>query len=135
MRKDVLPTLSSQSVVYMFTCHCNSFYVGQTTQTLRKRIREHVPKCVLDFQKSLLEKKILGDKQKQYVENAKKRSSVCEHLVNNDECLKHYLDTAFKPIAKARNNFHLAVLEAILISTKKPNICKQKDHVYQTLLF
>ena len=137
MRKDVLPTLSSQNVVYQFTCYCKNNYVGQTSVTLRKRISEHVPKCLLDYQKFLNDNNgnKFDDKRMGYVNNATKRSSVCQHLAMNLECLKNYAATRFRPIAQARNSFHLSVLEAVIISQDQPEICKQKDFTYRTLLF
>ena len=69
------------------------------------------------------------------MENAAKRSSVCELLVKNLECLKNFRVEMFRPIARARSGFHLSVLEAVIISRNKPEICKQRDFVYKTLLF
>ena len=44
IKKDVLPTLLLSDVVYNFSCHCDSRYVGRTSQRLQNRIRQHVPK-------------------------------------------------------------------------------------------
>ena len=137
MRKDILPTLSSQNVVYQYTCYCKSNYVGQTSGTLRKRMSEHVPKCILDYKNHLNENtaKRFDKRRMGYVNNAIKRSSITEHLATNLDCLKNFSADMFRPIAQARNSFHLAVLEAIIISQNKPEICKQKDFTYRTLLF
>ena len=43
-RKDVLPTTLKSSVIYEYLCHCDSRYVGKTSQRLRGRIR-NVLKC------------------------------------------------------------------------------------------
>ena len=43
-RKDVLPTTLKSSVVYEYSCHCDSRYVGRTSQRLQDRIKQHVPK-------------------------------------------------------------------------------------------
>ena len=111
--------------------------MGQTSVTLRKRISEHVPKCLLDYQKFLNDGngQKFDDKRMGYVNNAAKRSSVCQHLASNLECLKNYDAKRFRPIAQARNSFHLSVLEAVIISQDQPDICKQKDFTYRTLLF
>ena len=116
MRKDVLPTLSSQNVVYKFSCYCKSNYVGQTSQTLRKRLSEHVPKCLLVYREFLLKKsdeENFDEKKMTLVKNAMKRSSVCEHLANNLNCLKNFSTDMFRPIAQARSSFHLSVLNHI----------------------
>ena len=55
--KDVLPALQKNNVIYQFSCHCDSRYVGRTSQTLQNRIKQHVPKSVRScssFQKRLL---------------------------------------------------------------------------------
>ena len=43
-RKDVLPTTLKSSVVYEYSCHCDSRYVGGISQRLQDRIKQHVPK-------------------------------------------------------------------------------------------
>ena len=43
-RKDVLPTTLKSSVIYEYSCHCDSRYVGRTSQRLQYRIKQHVPK-------------------------------------------------------------------------------------------
>ena len=42
-RKDVLPTTQKSSVIYKYKCHCDSGYVGRTSQRLQDRIKQHVP--------------------------------------------------------------------------------------------
>ena len=41
--KDVLPALQKSNVIYQFSCHCDSRYVGRTSQRLLDRIKQHVP--------------------------------------------------------------------------------------------
>ena len=38
-----VPTKQKSSVIYEFTCQCDSGYVGRTTQRLGDRIKQHVP--------------------------------------------------------------------------------------------
>ena len=42
-RKDALPTTKKSSVIYEYQCHCDSRYVGRTSQRLQDRIKQHVP--------------------------------------------------------------------------------------------
>ena len=44
--KDVLPALQNSNVIYQFSCHCDSRYVGRTSQRLQDRIKQHVPKSI-----------------------------------------------------------------------------------------
>ena len=46
-KKDVLPAFHQSNIVYQFLCHCNSRYVGHTFQRLQQRIKQHVPKTIL----------------------------------------------------------------------------------------
>ena len=41
--KDVLPVIQKSFVIYEYKCHCDSPYVGRTSQRLRDRIKQHVP--------------------------------------------------------------------------------------------
>ena len=43
VQKDCVPAYQKSSVVYEFTCQCDSCYVGRTTQRLGDRIKQHVP--------------------------------------------------------------------------------------------
>ena len=40
-RKDVLPTTQKSPVTYEYKCHCDSRYVGQTSQRLQDRTEQH----------------------------------------------------------------------------------------------
>ena len=42
-KKDVLPAYHHNNVIYQFVCHCDSRYVGRTSQRLQERIKQHVP--------------------------------------------------------------------------------------------
>ena len=44
--KDVLPALQKSNVIYQFSCHCDSRYVGRTSQRLQDRTKQHVPKSI-----------------------------------------------------------------------------------------
>ena len=45
-KKDVLPANQRSMVIYEYVCHCDSRYVGRTTQRLQERIKQHVPKAI-----------------------------------------------------------------------------------------
>ena len=63
------------------------------------------------------------------------RSGISEHLFNNINCMRNYDINRFKPIAKARNEFHLGKLESVYISNLRPELCRQSDFCYSLLLF
>ena len=41
--KDVQPALQKSNVIYQFSCHCDSRYVGRTSQRLQNRINNMSP--------------------------------------------------------------------------------------------
>ena len=45
-KKDVLPANQRSIVIYEYVCHCDSRYIGRTTQRLQERIKQHVPKAI-----------------------------------------------------------------------------------------
>ena len=137
MVKDRLPTLSNSNIIYKFTCYCDSSYVGKTTQTFRKRIAQHVPPCMQKFIAASKENAVESLKKitiKQTL-NAVEKSAICKHLYENKNCMLNFNMERFKIIEKARNSFHLDVLESVFISVESPILCRQKEFVYRTLLF
>ena len=112
------PTNQQNNVIYKYVCHCDSVYVGKTTRQLRQRVKDHVPRTFLNR---------TGDPQL--------KTAVGQHLGKNAVCRDKYDDGRFGILTKGRNQFHLDVLEALFIQTLKPNLCLQKERVYNTILF
>ena len=67
--------------------------------------------------------------------NADCDSAIGQHLLDNEQYSANYNDKRFKILAVARNSFHLYLLEATIIKTKHPVLCKQKEFVYTLKLF
>ena len=44
--KDVSPIQEKSNIIYKFSCHCGSDYVGKTSQRFHLRINQHVPKVI-----------------------------------------------------------------------------------------
>ena len=44
--KDVLPALQKSNVIYQFSCHCDTRYIGRTSQRQQDRIKQHVLKSM-----------------------------------------------------------------------------------------
>ena len=45
-KKNVLPAQQQSNVIYEFSCHCNSRYVGRTSEGLQDRINQYVSKSI-----------------------------------------------------------------------------------------
>ena len=62
-------------------------------------------------------------------------SAIGQHLLDNDQCALNYDNKRFSILAAARSSFHLNLLEAAYIKTRRPVLCRQKEFVYTLKLF
>ena len=130
-KKDVLPAFHQSNIVYQFLCHCDSRYVGRTSQRLQQRIKQHVPKTIL--QKHISQDRSTLARSCKPIRSFKTETSfsaIGQHLLQNLTCAHEYNDNKFSILSRGRTSFHLSTLEATYIKTSKPNLCKQKEFVY-----
>ena len=130
IKKDVLPFHHHSNVIYQFVCHCDSRYVGRTSQRLEKRIKQHVPRSIANppaspNRQSLSRACKANRRPQQFHE-----SSIGQHLLDNAQCALHYSNEKFSIFAWGRSSFHLSALEATFIKFLNPLLCKQKEFVY-----
>ena len=95
-KKDVLPAFHQSNIVYQFLCHCDSRYVGRTSQRLQQRIKQHVPKTTLQEHisqdRSTLAcscKPIRSFKAETFF------SAIEQHLLQNPTCTREYNNNKF----------------------------------------
>ena len=130
--KDRLSTHFSSNVIYEFECQeCDTRYVGRTSQHLIARIKQHVPRYLLPSAPK--DKRRGGNKRND--SPVDHQSAIASHLMQNESCRLKYDDNNFKVIARARNEYHLKILEAMYIHLFKPPLCKQKRFVADLKLF
>ena len=122
--KDVSPIQEKSNIIYKFSCHCGSGYVGKTSQRFHLRINQHVPKIIRSWINGTS-----AQPKKNYF------SAIGQHLLDNQVCAKNFKENSFSVVARAENSFQLHILEALYIQSLKPSLCKQKKFVYQTRLF
>ena len=122
--KDVSPTQEKSNIIYKFSFHCGSDYVGKTSQRFHLRINQHVPKIIRSWINGTS-----AQPKKNYF------SAIGQHLLDNQVCAKNFKENSFSVVARAENSFQLHILEALYIQSLKPSLCKQKKFVYQTRLF
>ena len=143
---DVLPALQKSNVIYQFSCHCDSRYVGRTSQRLQDRIKQHVPKSIRSCsssQKCLLPKMLTSLLSPNLYKNAYRcksstqtntqslasNSAIGLHLLQNPTCAQHYDDSRFSILAQGRSPFHLSALKPLSSklltppSADKKNLC------------
>ena len=131
--KEGLPTHKQSILIYSFECRqCESRYVGQTQQRFCERIKQHVPRHILDSVHESMEKR-RGRPPKKRENRAEEYSSAFAcHLAANKECCLTYDDSDFRVLAHCRSKHHLNILEAMYL---KPVLCRQKSFVANLTLF
>ena len=137
--KDKLPTHSLSNVVYLYECRqCESRYVGRTTQHLSERMKQHVPKHLVesspDATAPRVRKRGRPPKKRENLAEGYQSAIAC-HLAANEQCRRHYTDSDFSILARARTKRHLHVLESMFIHILQPALCKQKSFVMDLKLF
>ena len=133
--KDMLPALQNNNVIYQFSCHCDSLYVGRTFQRLKDRIKQHVPKSIRYGTSSPKHdlpicKCKYSTKSTTQIQSFTHDLAIGLHLLHNPTCTQHYDDSMFSILAKGHSPFHLSALEATFIKTSNPILCRQKEFVY-----
>ena len=126
--KDVLPALQNGNVIYQFSCHCDSRYVGRTPQRLQYGIKQHVPKSIRYGTSS--PKRHLPIRKWKYSTKSTTQIQSLTHdsviglylLRRNSVCAQHYDESMFSILVKGRSLFHLSALEATFIKTSNPFI-------------
>ena len=133
-RKDVLCTTQKSSVIYDYKCHCDSQYVGRTSQRLQDRIKQHVPQW--------LRQQLTRPRRSQPYRSCEREdtkpdcdSAIGQHLLKNDQCALNYDDKRSSILVTARSSFHLNLFEAAYIKIQRPALCRHKEVVYALKLF
>ena len=132
-KQDSIPTTHKRCVVYDFSCRCEAWYVGRTTQRLADRIKQHVPTSIRT--KNTTTREQPPRMCKNCISKMKSDSAIGQHLITNPECAKTYADDNFRIIGQARSSFHLGVLESVYIKTQNPVLCKQNEFIFSLRLF
>ena len=130
--KNILPALQKSNVIYQFSCHCDSRYVGRTSQRLQDRIKQHVGKSVRSCsssQKRLIPARLCKSSTQTNTQLLASDSAIGLHLLQNPTCAQHYDDSRFSILAQGHSPFHLFVLKTTFIKTFNPVLCRQKEFV------
>ena len=130
--KDVLPALLKSNKIYRFSYHCDSWYVGCTTQRLQDRIKQPFPKSIhsYSFQKRILPAHLCKSSNQPNTQSL----AIKLHLLQNFACTQDYGDSRFFILAHCCSPFHLSALEATFIKTfnllPKKIVCVQLKIVH-----
>ena len=91
--------------------------MGRTSQRLKQRIKQHVPKTIL--QKHIPQGQSTLARSCKPIRSFKAETSFSAigHLLQNPTCAREYNDNKFSILARGRTSFHLSTLEATYIKT------------------
>ena len=78
-QKDVLPIIELNMLIYKFQCRCDADYIGRTLQRLGVRVRQQVPRFLLNRSQEIT----FGCSQAQ-------ESSIGEHMCKSFICRANY---------------------------------------------
>ena len=129
-----LPASQKSNVIYPFSCHCDSQYVGCPFQRLQDRIKQHVAKSIRPF--SSFQTRLLPAYRQKSSTHTNSQSLVSDsaigpYLLQNPVCVQHYDDSRFFFIlAQDCYPFHLPALETSFFKTSNPALCQQKEFMY-----
>ena len=129
-KKDVLPSHHHSNVIYQFVCHCDSRYLGRTSQRLNEQIKQHVPRSIANLPASHNHQSLSRSCKANIRPQQFHKSAIGQHLLDNAQCALHYNNKKFSILARGRSSFHLSALEATFIKSFNPLLCKQKEFVY-----
>ena len=119
-RKNVLPASKKSKIIYQFSCHCDSRYVGRTSQRLQDTIKQHIPKSIhsgVSSQKRALPARDCKSSSQSATQHFASDSAIGVHLLQNPTCAQHYDDSRFSILAKRRSPFHLSAFKATFFKT------------------
>jgi len=120
-KRDVLPSHHQNNVIYQFLCHCDSRYVGRTSQRLEEKIKQHIAKSITNPPTPHIRQSLprLGKdtSPRQFHESA-----IGQRLLNNAQCALHYNKDKFSVLARARTSFYLSALEATFIKSESSSL-------------
>ena len=121
--------------------------MGDTTQRLQERIKQHVPKAIKQKSTFTQEQGTHRSQPTRTQPNRKCKaksntqfepesdSAIGQHLLESIQCARNYSDSQFKILPTARFQFHLSRLETVYNSRKKTYLCRQKQFLFTRHLF
>ena len=122
IHKDVLPIFNQSLLIYKFKCWCNSTYIGRTSQRLEVRVRQHVPRGILNID-------LLTSGHSKATDTA-----IGENLLSINSCRARDQDDWFSVLHTPRSKIHLNILESIYIFLDRPSLSRQRpSHILHIL--
>ena len=109
--------------------------MGRTLQRLEDRVKQHVPRHLLNPTDGTEKKRGPGRPPKERKSADEYQSAIACHLAADALSRARYSDLDFRILARARSEQPLKVLEALYIQSLKLVLCRQKQFVTDLKLF
>ena len=88
IRKNLLPSHHrSSNVIYRFVCHCDSWYVGRTSQYLEERIKQYDPRSITNPPASHNRRSLSRSCKANICPQQFHESAIGQHLLDNTNAL------------------------------------------------
>ena len=134
LRKTCYLPIITATFIYQFVYHCDSHYIGCTSQRLEEQIKQHVPRSIANPPASpncqSLSRSCKANTHPQQFH----KSFIGQHLLDNAQCTLHYSNEKFSILTGGRSSFHFSALDATFIKSLNPLMCK-KEFVYSLKIF
>ena len=133
IKKNMLPALLLSNIAYNFSCHRDTQYahlnnyrtdIINLCQNLLESAKFQTPNSCNIFTCS----------GKSLTPVMFSESAIGQHLLDKPMCTKNYSDEKFTILLFGSSSFHLSATKAVYIKSCKPNICCQKEFVYNLKL-
>ena len=99
IKKDVLPSHHHSNIIYQFVCHCDSRYVGCTSERLEERIKQHVSRSIVNPPALLNRQSLSCSCKANTCPQQFHESSIGQHLLDNAQSALHYSNEKFSILA------------------------------------
>ena len=90
--KDVTSDPDKNNIIYISICHCDSVYIGRTSQSIHIRRNPHVTNALRNKMKKGISKSI------------KSAAAIGQHFLNNLDCSMNYNDNILSIVTRRRCN-------------------------------
>ena len=136
--KDVLPALHKSNMIYQFSCHCDSRYVGRTSQRLQNRIKQHVPKSIRSCSSShkrLLPARRCKSSTQTNTQSLASDSAIGLHLYRILRALNIIMTADFLSLPKAAHLFIYLLLKPLSSKLLTPPSADKKNSYTASRLY
>ena len=127
IKKDVLPSHHHSNVIYQFLCHCDSRYVGLTSQRLEERIKQHVPRSITNPRASANRQSLSRSCKNNTRPQQFHESAIGQHLLDNAQCALHYSNKNFLFSLEVALPFTFLLLKQLSLNLSIPFCVSKKN--------